>query len=59
MKITPPPPTCSQFQATELPCPTCGGAMRLALIEPSGPNVELRTYVCDVCKSGASFLIAI
>jgi hypothetical protein len=59
MKITPPPPSCSQFQTAEMPCPTCGGAMRLTLIAPSGPNVELRTYECAACDSGASFLIAV
>jgi hypothetical protein len=33
--------------------------MKLTLIEPSGPNVELRTYECAPCDSGASYLIAI
>jgi hypothetical protein len=59
MKIAPPPPSCSQFQTAEMPCPTCGGAMKLTLIAPSGPNVELRTYECAACDAGASFLIAV
>jgi hypothetical protein len=33
--------------------------MKLTLIEPSGPNIELRTYECAACDSGDSFLIAI
>jgi hypothetical protein len=33
--------------------------MKLTLIEPSGPNIELRTYECAACNSGASFLMAI
>jgi hypothetical protein len=33
--------------------------MRLTLIEPSGPRVELRTYECAACNSGDSFLMAI
>ena len=59
MKITRPPPSCTQFQTTELPCPTCGRQMKLTLIEPSGPNIELRTYECAACNSGARFLMAI
>lgn len=58
MKIAPPPPSCTHFQTTELPCPTCARQMKLTLIEPSGPNVELRTYECAACNSGASYLIA-
>src|SRR6202789_2793477 len=59
MKITPPPPSCTYFITTELPCAICSGPMKLTLIEPSGPNVELRTYECAPCDSGASFLMAI
>jgi hypothetical protein len=59
MKITPPPPSCSQFQTTEVPCPTCGGQRKLSLIEPSGPNIELRTYECAACNLGNSYLFAI
>jgi hypothetical protein len=59
MKITPPPPSCTHFQTTELPCLTCGKQMKLTLIEPSGPSVELRTYECAACDSGDSFLVAI
>jgi hypothetical protein len=59
MKITRPPPSCTQFQTAEVPCLTCDGPMKLTLIEPSGPNVELRTYECAACDSGDSFLVAI
>jgi DNA-directed RNA polymerase subunit RPC12/RpoP len=59
MKITRPPPSCSYFQTTEVPCQTCGRKMKLTLIEPSGPHIELRTYECAHCNSGDSFLIAI
>ena len=43
----------------KLPCVTCGRPMKLTLIEPSGPNVELRTFECIACDAGASFLMAI
>jgi hypothetical protein len=59
MKIAPPPPSCSQFETTELPCLTCGQQMRLTLIEPSGSHLELRTYECAACDTGDSFLMAI
>jgi hypothetical protein len=59
MKIARPPPSCTHFQTAVLPCPTCSGSMRLTLIEPSGPNVELLTYECAPCDAGASYLMAI
>jgi hypothetical protein len=59
MKITPPPPSCTHFQTTSLPCLTCGRPMKLTLIEPSGPCIELRTFECAACDTGASFLMAI
>jgi hypothetical protein len=59
MIITPPPPSCSHFQTTELPCPTCDRPMKLTLIEPSGRHVELRTFECAGCDRGASFLMAV
>ena len=59
MKITPPPPSCTQFQATELPCPTCGKPMKLTLIEPRRARTELRTFECAACDSGNSFLMAV
>jgi hypothetical protein len=33
--------------------------MKLTLIEPIGPNIELRTFECAACDAGASFLMAI
>jgi hypothetical protein len=34
--------------------------MGLTLIEPGGrPNFELRTYSCERCQSGESFLMGI
>ena len=54
-----PTPTCTRFQATiEMPCLQCGAQMRLALIEPQGPNYNLLTYRCVPCDSGESFLKA-
>jgi hypothetical protein len=54
-----PTPTCTRFQATiEMPCLQCGVQMRLALIEPQGPNYNLLTYRCVPCDSGESFLKA-
>jgi hypothetical protein len=54
-----PTPTCTRFQATiEMPCLKCGVQMRLALIEPQGPNYNLLTYRCVPCDSGESFLKA-
>ena len=58
MRIAPPPPSCTQFLATELPCPRCGQPMKLTLIEPKGRHTELRTYECAPCDTGNSFLMA-
>jgi hypothetical protein len=55
-----PTPTCTQFQATKIPCLKCGEWMGLTLIEPGcRPNFELRTYACTSCETGESFLMAI
>jgi hypothetical protein len=54
-----PTPTCTHFQATELPCLKCGNVMKLALIEPANPKFELRTYECEPCGERESFLMAI
>ena len=55
-----PTPTCTQFQATRIPCLNCGQSMALALIEPGGrPHFELRTYACSQCGIDESFLMAI
>jgi hypothetical protein len=55
-----PTPTCTHFQTTKIPCLNCGQLMGLTLIEPGGrPNFELRTYSCERCKSGESFLMGI
>jgi hypothetical protein len=60
MQIPRPTPTCTRFQTTiEMPCIKCGALMRLALIEPHGPNFELMTYRCTPCASEESFLQAI
>ncbi|MBR1266515.1 hypothetical protein JQ629_03235 [Bradyrhizobium sp. AUGA SZCCT0222] len=59
MKIARPPPSCTHFQTTELPCATCGKPMKLTLIEPSSSHIELRTFECAGCDTGASFLMAI
>jgi hypothetical protein len=59
MKITPPPPSCTYFQTTELPCPICRRPMKLTLIEPGRHNIELRTFECAPCDSGASFLMSL
>jgi hypothetical protein len=54
-----PTPTCTRFQTSiEMPCIKCGTQMRLALIEPRGPNFDLLTYRCVPCDSGESFLKA-
>jgi hypothetical protein len=41
-----------------MPCMKCGEGMRLALIEPRGPNFDLLTYRCIRCDSDESFLKA-
>jgi hypothetical protein len=52
-----PTPTCTRFQTTiQMPCMKCGTQMRLALIEPRAPNLDLLTYRCVPCDSGESFL---
>ena len=54
-----PTPTCTRFRTSiEMPCMKCGTQMRLALIEPQGPNFDLLTYRCIPCNSGESFLKA-
>ncbi len=59
MQILPPTPTCTRFQVTiEMPCITCGKAMRLSLIEPrNGSNFETLTYNCAACGSEERFLM--
>jgi hypothetical protein len=52
-------PTCSHFETAELPCASCQGRMRLAVVEPSKPNLELRTYRCTLCGSLEAFLMEI
>jgi hypothetical protein len=60
LQIPRPTPTCTRFQTTiEMPCIKCGALMRLALIEPHGPNFELMTYRCTPCAGEESFLQAI
>lgn len=55
-----PTPTCTHFQTTKIPCLACGQPMGLTLIEPGGrPNFELRTYSCESCQAGESFLMGI
>jgi hypothetical protein len=52
-----PTPTCTRFQTSiQMPCMKCGTQMRLALIEPRAPNMDLLTYRCVPCDSGESFL---
>jgi hypothetical protein len=57
MQIPLPTPCCAHFQTTELPCLQCGKQMNLALVEPSGPKFELRTYKCIPCDIDESFLM--
>jgi hypothetical protein len=33
--------------------------MKLTLIEPTGACIELRTFECAACDTGASFLMAV
>jgi RNase P subunit RPR2 len=60
MQIPRSTPTCTRFQITiEMPCMTCGNAMRLSLIEPrSRSNFETLTYNCAACGSDERFLMA-
>jgi len=39
------------FAVMVVPCPNCGGPMRLAAIMPveSSPNADEMTYRCDTC----------
>ncbi|MGO9359260.1 MAG: hypothetical protein ACLP1D_16610 [Xanthobacteraceae bacterium] len=59
MFIPRPTPTCSHFQAIELPCTRCGHTMRLVLIEPRTHKLEERIYFCAPCEAAESFLLAI
>ncbi len=59
MQIRKPTPTCSHFQAVEMPCASCQGRMRLAIIEPSNLKLELRTYHCALCEEFEVFLMQI
>jgi hypothetical protein len=60
MQIPNPIPTCTQFDAVETACTTCGRQMRLILAEPykgDSSRLQLRTYRCGSCGNGESYLV--
>jgi len=42
---------------TSYPCPVCGTMMRVALVEPDGPNHERRLFDCSDCKQSKTVVV--
>jgi hypothetical protein len=59
MQMVPPTPTCAHFVSAEITCASCGGDMRLVLLEPHKKRLDLLTYHCTPCDQTEVFLMRV
>lgn len=46
-----------QTAPTSYSCPGCGRMMRVALVEPGGPDCEKRQFDCSDCKESTTVVV--
>ena len=50
-------PASRKTAPTSYPCPRCGRPMRIAVVEPDGPEHERRLFECADCKETKTVVV--